>query len=72
MRGIVTVTITTDAVFKTGAASHYLDYLIGAALRTSLSRPAADIAAVNAYMLPDIKVINVLFIHNHCVLCSSV
>ena len=51
MRGLVAVTITTDVVLKTGAASHYLDYLIGAALRTSLSRPAADIAAFEAYML---------------------
>ena len=72
MRGIVTVTISTDVVLKTGAASNYLDYLIGAALRTSLSRSAADIAAVNAYMLPDIKVINVRFIHNSCILCSYV
>ena len=72
MRGLVTVTISTDVVLKTGAANHYLDYLIGAALRTSLSRSAADITAFDAYMLPDIKVIYVLFIHNHCVLCSSV
>lgn len=72
MRGIVTVTISTDVVLKTGAASHYLDYLIGAALRTSLSRSAADIAAFDTYMLPDIKVINVRFFHNSYVLCSSV
>ena len=72
MRGIVTVTITTDMVLKAGAASHDLYYLFGAALWTSMSRPAADIAAVNAYMLPDIKVINVRFFHNSYVLCSSV
>jgi hypothetical protein len=72
MRGIVAVTITTDMVLKAGAASHDLDDLIGAALRTGMSRPAADIAAVNAYMLPDIKVINVRFIHNSCILCSYV
>lgn len=72
MRGIVTVTISTDVVLKTGAASHYLDDLIGAALMTSLSRSAADIAAFDTYMLPDIKVINVRFIHNSCILCSYV